>query len=71
MKKEPSKSLVFSDDKRDLIKLARQKGLTDEQIVLKLTQGHTYLDCRTMAPVWAKEIGITASEFMVLARRRR
>lgn len=71
MKKDPPKSLVYSDDKTDLVKRAREKGMSVEEIVLNLTRGCTYFDCRAMAPDWSEELGISVSQFMIFARRRR
>lgn len=71
VKKSSTSSLVYSTDRAAIIRLAKQKGKSCEEIVLILTRGYTYEECRIMAPVWAKELEITFTEFMIFARRRR
>jgi hypothetical protein len=69
-KKPSDKRLVYTDE-ATVVKLAREKGFSDEQIVLELTRGSDYQECLAIARRYAPILGIKVSEFMVIAHRRR
>jgi len=61
--------LRFSTDKELLVRLAREKGLTDEQITRKLSAGETYPNVLEIAKKWSPHLGISVGEFLNYARR--
>lgn len=75
MKKDPGKTgkdrLVYTDDWEQLIRMAREKGLRDEDIILRITEGETYEGCLAIAQKHAHLFGVKVQEFMVIARRRK
>ena len=73
MKKDsrPEDKLVYSDDWQELIRAAREKGLSKETIILRMTQAETYEGCLTIAQKHAHLFGLKIQEFMVIARRRK
>ena len=75
MKKDSGKPgkerLVYADDWKQLIRMAREKGLTDEEIILRITQGETYQGSLAIAQKHAHLFGLKTQEFMVIARRRK
>lgn len=62
--------LVYSNDPERLISLARENGLTDQQIVDKLTSGQSYPERRVTAAKFAEAIGITEAYFLTMAGQR-
>ena len=60
--------LVFSSDRELLIKMAKEKGLSDYQIIVRLTQGNTYQEICHIAKEWCQYFGMSYGEFMKLAR---
>ena len=75
MKKDSGKPgkdrLVYADDWDRLIRMAKEKGLTDEDIILRITEGETYQGCLAIAQKRAHLFGLKTQEFMVIARRRK
>lgn len=63
--------LVRTDDPAELVKLARQNGLTDERIIKGLAAGSTsYSKLREAASVYAPLLDITEGQFVKVARAR-
>lgn len=67
---ESQGKLVYSSDRGLLIKMAREKGLNDYQIIVKLTQGRTYKETCNIAKIWCQHLGISYGKFMKVARGR-
>lgn len=63
-------TLRYTDDKMGLIKMARNKGLSDERIVKEVVRGLVYADLRAQAEEWAPLLGITEAQFVRIARLR-
>ena len=61
--------LRYTDRKDWIIQEARKLGLSDEQIILKLTVGRQYPDVKQAAKDWSLFLGKSYGEFMKLARR--
>ena len=61
-------TLRYTNDRLGLIKMARNKGLSDERIVREVTWGLSYADLRARAEIWAPLLGLTEAEFVRIAR---
>jgi hypothetical protein len=60
--------LVATTDRAKLIKEAREQGLSDYKIIVRIIRGETYISRKAIAKKWAPLLGITPREFMRLAR---
>lgn len=63
-------TLRYSSDPSQLIKLAREKGWSNDRIVRELMRGMTAADVRVYAKKWAAALGISPAEFVRLAGPR-
>lgn len=62
--------LVYTTDRESIVKMAKEKGLTNYQIIVKITQGRSYEETREVAKEWCKYLGLSYGAFMKLARNR-
>jgi hypothetical protein len=63
--------LAHTNDPAELVKLARERRMTDEQIVRGLAAGSTsYAKLRAIAAIYAPILGITEAQFVRVARVR-
>lgn len=67
MSEDPS---VYMNDVLKLVKHARENGLTDEQIIDRLTSTTTYPERRDLAKRYAEALGMTEADFIMKAGRR-
>lgn len=58
-------------DPAEVIKLARAKGWSDEEIIVKLMSGRVYADRMAIAKTYAPIMGLELSEFMLMAGLRK
>ena len=65
-----SDRLVYSDDPQEIIRMAREKGFSDEQIVTVLTRGLSYPECRALAEKYAEPLAVTEADFIRMAGPR-
>ncbi len=66
----PENRLVYSSDKESLIRSAREKGLTNHQIIVQLSQGRSYKKRAKLAKEWCEYLGISYGAFMLKASKR-
>lgn len=62
--------LVYTTAREKLIKMAKEKGLTNYSIIVKLTQGTSYKKTQEIAKEWCNHLGLSYGAFMKLARNR-
>lgn len=63
-------NLVFSDDPERLVRLARERDMTDQQIIDNLVSSESYAKRRTIAKTYAPALGMSEDEFLLRAGRR-
>ena len=66
----PEDRLVYTSNKESLVRLAREKGLTNYQIIVKITQSRTYDETKKIAKEWCEYLGLSYGAFMKMARNR-
>lgn len=66
----PEDRLAYSSDKKSLIRLARENGLTNHQIIVQLSQGRSYKERAKLAKEWCEYLGISYGTFMLKASKR-
>ncbi|MBA7668365.1 hypothetical protein ES703_76475 [subsurface metagenome] len=62
--------LRYTTDRKAIIELAREDGMSNYQIIVKLTQGRSYKETKSVATKWHEHLGITYGVFMKMARGR-
>ncbi len=62
--------LVYTTRREYLVREAKAKGLTNYQIIVKITQGTSYKVTQEIAKKWCEYLGISYGAFMKLARNR-
>ena len=61
--------LRYSDDKKGIVKLAREKGMTDGQILSAACANETATRRREIVKQWAESLGLTEEEAIDVAKR--
>jgi len=60
--------LRYTDRKDWLVAQARGKGLSDEQIIRRLTEGRQWSEVKEIALVWCDFLGMPCGDFLKIAR---
>jgi hypothetical protein len=60
---------VYSSDHEWLVRTAREAGLSDAQILAKVTSGRVRADRLKLIREWARDLGLTEAEALDIARK--
>lgn len=61
--------LVYSTDRKDIVKIARARGMTDAEILASVTTARVRADRVSEIRSWAQHLGLSPDEAMDLARK--